>query len=61
MKTIIESGNWKEQKRELRQKFADLTENEQIFEACENEEIFSRLQIKLGKTKDEWRKIIAAL
>ncbi len=61
MKTTIEKGNWKERKDELKQKFAVLTDNEQIFEEGETEEIFGKLQIKLGKSKEELRKIINEL
>jgi uncharacterized protein YjbJ (UPF0337 family) len=61
MKTTEEKGSWEEQKVELKQKFAVLTNNEQIFEEGGQEEIFEKLQLKLGKTEDELRKIIAAL
>jgi len=61
MKTKIGIENWKEQKEELKKKFAVLTGSERIFEGCKNEEIIRKLRIKLGKTKYEWRKIIAAL
>jgi uncharacterized protein YjbJ (UPF0337 family) len=61
MKTTEEKGSWKEQKVELKQKFAVLTNNEQIFEEGGKEEIFEKLQLKLGKTEDELRKIIAGL
>jgi len=61
MKTTEEKASWKEQKVELKQKFAVLTNNEQIFEEGGKEEIFEKLQLKLGKTEDELRKIIAGL
>jgi hypothetical protein len=61
MKTKIEKGNWKEQKEELKQKFEFLTGCKQNFDECKNGEMFGKLRIKLGKTKNEWRKIIAAL
>ena len=54
-------GNWIEQKRKLKQKFRFITDNDLIFTEGKNEEMISRLQLKLGKTKDEVRRIIAAL
>ena len=54
-------GNWNEQKGRLKQKFAILTDNDLLFEDGKNEEMFGKLQIKLGKSKEELRKIISAL
>jgi uncharacterized protein YjbJ (UPF0337 family) len=54
-------GNWNEQKGKLIQKFAILTDNDLMFDEGKIEEMFGRLQIKLGKTKEELHKIIAAL
>jgi len=51
---------WEKQKSELIQKFAILTENDLIFEEGEKEEMFKKLRIRLGKTKEELKKIIAA-
>ena len=45
----------------LKQKFAILTDNDLMFEEGKKEEMFGKLQIKLGKTKEELHKIIAAL
>ena len=61
MKTTIGKWSWIDQKAELKRKFEVLTDNEQIFENCTKEEVFGKLQINLGKTNDEWLKIIAAL
>lgn len=52
---------WNKRKGELKDKFAILTDNDLIFEEGEKEEMFKKLQIRLGKTKEELRKIIAAL
>jgi len=52
---------WKKRKVELKQKFAVLTDNDLMFEEGEKEEMFLKLQIRLGKTKEEMHKIIAAL
>ncbi|MDP4265013.1 MAG: CsbD family protein [Bacteroidota bacterium] len=61
MNTTELKGNWNEQKGKLKQKFAALTDNDLLFEQGRKEEMLGRLQIKLGKTKDELRTIIAAL
>jgi uncharacterized protein YjbJ (UPF0337 family) len=54
-------GNWNEQKGKLKQKFAELTDNDLMFAEGKKDEMLGRLQIKLGKSKDELHKIIAAL
>ena len=54
-------GNWNEQKGKLKQKFAALTDNDLMFAEGKKEEMLGRLQVKLGKTKEELHKIIAAL
>ncbi|MBA0884626.1 CsbD family protein [Flavobacterium undicola] len=59
---IIEiKGNWDEQKEKLKQKFAALTDNDLLFLEGKKEEMIARLQVKLGKTKEEVYKIIQAL
>jgi uncharacterized protein YjbJ (UPF0337 family) len=54
-------GNWNEQKGKLMQKFAILTENDLMFAKGKKEEMLGKLQIKLGKTKEELYKIILEL
>ena len=54
-------GNWEQQKGKLKQKFATLTDNDLLFAAGKKEEMFGRLETKLGKTKDELHKIISSL
>jgi len=54
-------GNWEEQKGKLKQKFAILTDNDVLLFEGKKEEMLGRLQIKLGKTKEELQRIIAAL
>lgn len=61
MNTTEVKGNWNEQKGKLKQKFAVLTDNDLMFEEGKKEEMFGKLQIKLGKSKEELHKIIAAL
>jgi len=54
-------GNWDEQKGKLKQKFAILTDNDLMFEEGKKEEMLGKLEIKLGKTKEELYKIIEML
>ena len=62
MATIIElKGNWNEQKGKLKQKFAMLVDNDLLFAAGKKDEMLGKLQVKLGKTKEELYKIIGAL
>jgi uncharacterized protein YjbJ (UPF0337 family) len=61
MNTTQLKGNWNEQKGKLKQKFAILTDNDLLFEEGKQNEMFGKLQIKLGKTKEELQKIIASL
>ena len=54
-------GNWNEQKGKLKQKFAVLTDNDLLYEEGQQDEMYGKLQIKLGKTKEELHKIIGEL
>lgn len=51
-------GNWNEQKGKLKQKFAKLTDDDLMFEEGKKDEMLGKLQIKLGKTKEELLKIM---
>ncbi|MBK7762880.1 MAG: CsbD family protein [Bacteroidetes bacterium] len=61
MNTTELKGNWDEQKGKLKQKFAALTDNDLLFAEGKKEEMLGKLQIKLGKTKNELHKIIEGL
>ena len=62
MATIIElKGNWNEQKGKLKQKFATLTDNDLLFADGKKDEMLGKLQLRLGKTKEELHKIIESL
>jgi uncharacterized protein YjbJ (UPF0337 family) len=61
MNTTEVKGNWNTQKGKLKQKFANLTDNDLMFEEGKQDEMFGKLQIKLGKTKEELDKIISRL
>lgn len=61
MNSIELTGNWEEQKGKLKQKFAALTENDLLFTEGKKEEMLRKLQIKLGKTKEEILKITQSI
>ncbi|MDZ4149203.1 MAG: CsbD family protein [Flavobacteriaceae bacterium] len=61
MNTTEAKGKWNEQKGILKQKFAMLTDNDLMFAEGKKEEMLGRLEIKLGKTKEELRKIIESI
>lgn len=61
MNTTEVKGNWNEQKGKLKQKFATLTDNDLMFADGKKDEMYGRLQVKLGKSKEELRKIISEL
>ncbi len=61
MNTTEIKGNWDEQKGKLKQKFAKLTDNDLMFLEGKKDEMLGKLQIKLGKTKEELHKIIQEL
>ena len=54
-------GNWNEVKGKLKQKFALLTDDDLLLIAGKQDELLGRLQVKLGKTKEEVQKIISEL
>ena len=61
MNTKELKGNWNEQKGKLKQKFAALTDDDLMFEEGKREEMLGKLQIKLGKTQEEMKKILDEL
>jgi uncharacterized protein YjbJ (UPF0337 family) len=61
MNTLSMKGNWKEVTGKLKQQFANLTDDDLLFKEGKEEELLGRLQQKLGKTKEDLRKLIAKL
>lgn len=55
------TGNWKEQKAKLKEKFSTLTDSDLNYENGKKDEMFEKIQVKLGKTKEELAAIITAL
>jgi uncharacterized protein YjbJ (UPF0337 family) len=54
-------GNWNELKGKLKKSYAELTDNDLIYEEGREDELYGRLQKKLGKSQDEVRQIIREL
>jgi uncharacterized protein YjbJ (UPF0337 family) len=57
MNTTEIKGNWDQQKGKLKQQFATLTDDDLLFAEGKKDEMMG----KLGKTKEELHKILAAL
>lgn len=55
------TGDWNITKGKLKQKFALLTDNDLLLVEGKYFELLGRLQLKLGKTKEEVQKIITDL
>ncbi len=54
-------GSWNETKGKLKQKYADLTDDDLLFEEGKEDELLGRLQHKVGQTKEQIRDSIAKL
>lgn len=46
-------GKWNELKGKAKQQYADLTDDDLMYEEGKDDELLGRLQTKLGKTRDE--------
>ena len=54
-------GTWNELKGKLKQKYAQLTDDDLLFAEGQDEELLGRLQKRLGETRDKIRRTIAEL
>lgn len=54
-------GNWNETKGKLKQQYAMLTDDDLLLVEGKQDEMLGRLQVKLGKTKEELHTIISGL
>lgn len=61
MDTTEMDGTWNMEKEELKQRFALLTDHDLLLEESKNEEMLGRLQLKLGKTKEELHILLSEL
>jgi uncharacterized protein YjbJ (UPF0337 family) len=46
-------GNWNELKGKAKQQYANLTDNDLLYEEGKEDELLGRIQKKTGKTKEE--------
>lgn len=61
MNTTELEGHWDEFKSKLKQKFANLTDDDLLFEEGKREEMLAKIQVKLGKSKEDFQKLIEEL
>jgi uncharacterized protein YjbJ (UPF0337 family) len=54
-------GNWNEMKGKLKKQYANLTDDDLLYEEGKEDELLGRLQKKTGHTKDEIKKWIDKL
>ncbi|RYY46360.1 MAG: CsbD family protein [Chitinophagaceae bacterium] len=54
-------GNWNELKGKIKQQYADLTDDDLMYEDGKDDEFLGRVQTKTGKTKEELAKWIDEL
>ncbi|MBL7882521.1 MAG: CsbD family protein [Bacteroidia bacterium] len=54
-------GDWNQMKGKLKQKFAILTDDDLLFAEGKKDEMLGKIQVKVGKTKAEFDKIISEL
>ena len=60
MNTTEVKGNWNEQKGRLKQQYANLTDDDLMFAEGKKDEMLGKLQIKLGKSKEELHRIMTS-
>jgi uncharacterized protein YjbJ (UPF0337 family) len=61
MNTLSMKGNWTEIAGKLKQKYANLTDDDLLFKEGKEEELLGRLQKKIGTTKEKVREMIGSL
>ncbi|HEY3175278.1 MAG TPA: CsbD family protein [Candidatus Polarisedimenticolia bacterium] len=61
MNSLKFKGEWNEVKGKLKQKYGLLTDDDLVYSEGKADELLGRLQQKLGKAKDEIRKIISEI
>jgi uncharacterized protein YjbJ (UPF0337 family) len=61
MNKLNVKGNWNEVAGKLKQKFANLTDDDLLFKEGKEEELLGRMQQKIGKTKEDIRRMISKL
>lgn len=59
METAV--SNWNEQKIKLKKKFSVLIDSDLVYADGKKDDMLAKLQVKLGKSKEELHTIIAGL
>ena len=54
-------GPWNEVKGKLKQKYSELTDDDLLFVEGKEDELYGRMQIRLGKTRSEIRSMLEGL
>lgn len=54
-------GTWFEAKGKLKQKYAELTDDDLLYEEGKEDELYGRLQKRLGKNREEVEKVLEEL
>jgi uncharacterized protein YjbJ (UPF0337 family) len=54
-------SNWNEVKGKIKQKYANLTDNDLLYEEGKEDELYGRLQTKTGQTKETLKSWIDGL
>jgi len=60
-KEILLKRDWKETKEKLKRAYAMLTDKDLLLVEGKQDEMLARIQVKLGKTKEEIQKLISNL
>ncbi|MCF6407995.1 CsbD family protein [Chitinophaga filiformis] len=58
MDTLEIKGKWNEVKGKIKQQYAELTDDDLLYEEGQEDRLIGNLQQKLGKTRDEVIKIL---
>ncbi|RAR46535.1 CsbD family protein [Flavobacterium lacus] len=61
METTEMKGKWNELKGKLKQKYADLTDDDLLYVEGKEDELYGKIQQRVGKTKEEVKKMIEEL
>ncbi len=61
MEKLEIKGNWNELKGKLKQKYGDLTDDDLILAEGKEDELYGRLQKRLGKTKRQIKEELQSL
>jgi uncharacterized protein YjbJ (UPF0337 family) len=58
MDTLQIKGTWNELKGKIKQKYADLTDDDLLYEEGQEDRLIGKIQQKLGKSREEVIKLI---